>query len=198
MSPEFEYFDWVAKDASRPLFALYDVFDNHFVILSYNYQNIYALKQLIRSKVILEIVELSQLDTDLDNSIVENWGLENPPSALYGDIRSLSKTNRDDKLHYEMIVTKNPILTLVNPALDEFKLDLQKQIFFFNFCLEKLSSNKQGTLDPILLDILLSVAESSTSYTNAVDLLLNMNYATTREQLSLAINFLRSAGLFYE
>ena len=196
MTPDFEYFFWASPVQGQPLFALYDVFDNHFMIQSYSYSQLYDLRKIIRSKTMLEIVELSNVENlveqnIVDNSVIELWGMSNTPLDLFGDARPRWQINKDPEIYYESEVFKTPILTQVDSKFDNFKLDLQKQIFFIHYCLAH-------TPTELAKDLLRQAVELGVDYKDVVDRFLDLTKVDNKQAVQDMIYFLRFSQLFYE
>lgn len=196
MQSTFKYFFWGSPVEETPLFALYDVFDNHFMIQSYNYSHLFAIRKLIRSKTVLDIVELTNvpnlLENNLiDNSVVENWGLESMHIDLFRDATPRWKNQNDEKIFYETAVIKDPVLKQVDSKFDDFKIDLQKQIFFIHYCLETTNSNN-------VKNHLQKSIELGKNYNDVIDKFLNFSDINDLESKQDMFYFLRFNNLFYE
>lgn len=196
MSPDFEYFLWANPTPDQPLFALYDSFDNHFFIQSYNYHNIFELRELIRSKTVLDIVELTNVsalfDNNLiDNSVIESWGLSSIHKDLFRDATPRWKNQHDADIFFKTAVIKDPIIEQSSYKFDSYKLDLQKQIFFIHHCLQITKSD--------LVKKHLSYSVSlGVDYLDVVDKFFNFSNVDDSEIRQQMLYFLRSNGLFYE
>ena len=133
MNTEFRYFHWAMPEPDHELYGLYDVFDNQLLLLTYDFDIAWQLKNIIKSKIILEIVDFSnQINTiseKIDNSIVETWGLSHTPTHLFQDIRSLSDSYRDKTKYCQDILIKDVEIAKNNVEFDTFKQDLQQQLF---------------------------------------------------------------------
>ena len=87
MSPDFEHFFWGNPGEVESTFMLIDGLENRFLIQSYDHELLYKLTKIMSSKISLNVLDLthtniSSTESITDNSVIENWGLENPPSAL--------------------------------------------------------------------------------------------------------------------
>lgn len=198
MTPDFEYFFWAVPKEEKPLYALYDLFDNHFVIQAYDYETLFDLRKIMESKTSLEIVEITGLtDNLIDNSVIENWGINQVATMLYADI-TLTKKRYNAKEYYNTYVIKNPELVETNFEFDDFKRDLQKQIFFFYYCLT-VELPKPESRDSVL-KFIRRAAELSLNYEQAVDMVLDISSIdpTDRKTREDMYAFLRMSELFYE
>lgn len=196
MSPEFEYFSWGTIEDTRPSFALFDALDNHLMMISEKYINLYHLKKLLKSKTILEIVDLSNVQSGLiDNSVVESWGMEHREDALFGNIRMLFIATSTPDMYFKRMVIKNSNLVRSNVVFDDFKTDLQKQIFFLYYCIdiwiERFPDNNH------IYKHIERATLLSKSYDDAVEQILTVSSTDEQEAQDL-LDFLRSAGLYYE
>lgn len=196
MQSTFKYFFWGSPVEETPLFALYDVFDNHFMIQSHNYSHLFAIRKLIRSKTLLDMVELTNVPNFyenqlIDNSVVENWGLESIHNDCFRDATPRWRNQTDEKLFYETAVIKDPVLKQVDLKFDNFKIDLQKQIFFIHYCLEATKSNN------VKIHLQKSI-ELGINYNDVIDKFLNLIDIDDLESKQDMFYFLRSSNLFYE
>ena len=197
MTPDFEYFSWGFPAKDKPLFALYDNFDNHFMILSYDHAQLFLVRKLIRSKTLLDIVELTNVpdlveQNLLDNSVIENWGLESVHHALFDDAAPRRRNQNDSDSFYNSLTIKDPTLKIVESNFDEFKLDLQKQLFFLKYCLENTKSD-------FVVDQLREAVELGKDYTDTVDRFLDLSsIASNKHIYREMLAFLRSSSLYYE
>lgn len=199
MNPEFKYFDWAIPLEGQPVFALYDVFDQHFMIQSRNYDRMEQVRDFIKSKTALEIVKLESAATN--NSDIESWKITNVDHVLYGDIMRIYRDDTNWSLQKKpQEIIEHPELAHNNTTFDSFKLDLQRQIFFINYCLELL--HRYLHHDPVAIkqveDFILSAIEQSTSYEDTVEKVLNFDQITDKHSMISMIRFLRVTGLFYE
>jgi hypothetical protein len=196
MTSEFEYFFWASPAEGQPLFALYDAFDNHMMIQSYDHACLFAVRKLIRSKTILDIVELTNIpnlvsNNLIDNSVIENWGLESVHNDLFRDATPRWKNQHDSAIFYKTATVKDPVLQAVESKFDNFKHNLQQQIFFIYYCLENNpTDNVKAHLQ--------QAVELGTDYADTVDRFLNFTNITDKTVLQDMIAFLRTTGLFYE
>lgn len=193
MNTDFEYFFWGIPVADKPAFALFDVFDNHFMLLSDRHDQLFAIRNLFRSKCVLDIVELTSAQCELvDNSVIENWGLtqntliEN--SNLFGDINFRWTQNNIVTEFYEQSTVKNPTLQQTNIKFDNFKTDLQQQLFFAYYCV-----NENAPTDHLQQSIELGV-----NYADTVERFLDLTGITDKNKMLDMLLFLRRASLFYE
>lgn len=199
MSPEFKYFDWAIPLEGKPTFALYDVFDQHFMIQSREYNRMEQLRDFFKSKTALEIVKFETTTTN--NSGIERWKITNVDSELYGDIMRVYRDDTDWSLQKKpQQIIEHPELAYNDTVFDEFKLDLQKQIFFINHCLELLHRYLHHS--PVAIEqveaFILDAVEQSKSYEDTVNRVLNFNQITNKHEMTSMIRFLRVTGLFYE
>ena len=199
MSPNFEYFFWAIPEPDKPLYALYDLFDNHFVIQSHEYELLFKLRKLFESKTSLDIVELSGVSGVIenqltDNSVIENWGISQVEKYLYSDI-TLTKKRFGPEDYYKVYVIKNPMLIETNVELDSFKQDLQKQLFFFHYCLSKMPNMSEH-----VWKFFLTAAELSVDFDQAINMVLDLTTIDSKDKQTREdmYKFLRMSGLFYE
>jgi hypothetical protein len=196
MTPDFNYFFWASPTEGQPLFALYDAFDNHLMIQSNDHSRLFLLRKIIKSKTILDIVELTNVpdlvkDNLIDNSVVENWGLKSVHGDLFRDATPRWKNQYNADVFYKTTTIKDPVLQSVDPKFDTFKTDLQKQIFFIHYCLE---ANPKDTVTAHLQQ---AVALGK-DYDDTIDRFLDLTDITDKTVLQDMLSFLRTTGLFYE
>jgi hypothetical protein len=200
MTPDFEYFFWAAPEKDKPFFALYDLFDNHFMMLSDNYEMLFKVKRLIKTKAVYNIVDLTNIDiitkaSVIDNSRADQWGLKSAPEDLYGDInfRWLQNTNAAE--HYQTLVIKNPTLKpFFKSPLDDFKIDLQRQLFFIYYCVNTINSGTES----IVLSHLQRAVDLGVNYDDTVERFLDLSSIVDKQQMENMLMFLRHSRLFYE
>jgi len=202
MDTKFKYFHWAIPKPDQELYALYDLFDNQLLLLGEDFQTIWNLKTLIKSKTLLEIVDFSnqvnQIDGKLDNSVVERWGLNNPPALLFQDVRSMSTVYTEPSQYRERFIIKNVDLLETNYLMDDFKQDLQKQLFFFYYCLHQSYNEYKLNSSSWLFKHLLRSAELGTCYQHVLDLFLDISYFDQHDPESDVLYFLRGENLLYE
>lgn len=194
MTPDFEYFFWAVPESNKPQYALYDLFDNHLVMISHDYELLVSLCRMMDSKVSLDIAEIH--NSTVDNSVVENWGISHKSIShfLYADI-TITKKSCDLKTYYDMFVIKDPELIEVESNFDEFKKDLQKQLFFVHYCI---------TAVPVVPDsvkqLLQRAIELGVDYNDTVDKFLDLTVIDTHDKQTREdmYSFLRLTGLYYE
>jgi hypothetical protein len=196
MTSKFDYFFWASPLADKPLFALYDLFDNHLMIQSYSHDHLFTIRKLIRSKTIFEIVELTDVENLveqnlLDNTVIENWGLSNPPAEMFGDARPRLQRNSNAEMYYADATIKDPVLVQVNAEFDNFKRDLQQQLFFIHYCLEHAPTET-------VIEELRRAIELGIDYQNTIDRFFDLTHITDKQVLQDMIYFLRASSLFYE
>jgi hypothetical protein len=192
MSPDFEYFFRATPDPSKDMYALYDVLDGHFLIQSDNYDNLYRLMMYIRSKTYLEIAKLPK--SNLDNSQIEQWYIKKLPNEWFNDPHPVKRQFNPTR-HRDVWTIKNIILGKhVDFTLDEFKTDLQKQLFFFYHCIDLLNQD----FDSDLASVIIRTMELCTTYNDAIDVMLDSISISSPEGRLGVYTFLRRTGLFYE
>lgn len=192
MSPDFEYFFRATPDPAKDMYALYDVLDGHFLIQSDNYDNLYRLMIYIWSKTNLEIVKLPK--SNLDNSQIEQWYIKNLLPKWYNDPHHI-KRHFNLKRHRDQWTIQNIILAKrTNFLFDEFKTDLQKQLFFFYHCIDLLNQD----FDSNLANMILRAMELCTNYNDAKDIMLDSISISSQDSRMKIYTFLRRIGLFYE
>jgi hypothetical protein len=198
MNTKFKYFHWAIPKPDQSLYGLYDVFDNHLFLLSYDYDTIWELKKLVKSKIILDIVDFSeQIDVvqdKIDNSVVENWGLEFPPYQLFRDLRTLAPEFQNKELYKNHNIINDCKISQTNVVMDNFKIDLQQQLFFFHYCLFQAKCNDKSST--FMSEYLLSIAELSESYIDAENTFLES--ITNKKDAEFLLHFLSKEKLIYE
>lgn len=202
MNTEFRYFHWAVPKSDRPLYGLYDLFDNHLFLLSYDFEIVWKLKKLVKSKIILDIIDFSQhIDTvqnKIDNSVVEKWGLESTPYQLFRDLRSLSDEFQNKDLYKNHHLINNCDITQNNIAMDDFKTDLQQQLFFLHYCLKQATEYNCDEFNEFMSRHLLSIAELAESYSDAKNKLLDFSFITNKKDAEFLLRFLHGEKLLYE
>jgi hypothetical protein len=192
MSPDFEYFFRATPDPSKDMYALYDVLDGHFLIQSDNYDNLYRLMIYIWSKTKLDIVKLPK--SNLDNSQIDQWYIKNLPPEWFNDPH-YGKRQFNLKRHRDQWTIQNITLgKRTNFLFDEFKTDLQKQLFFFYHYIDFLNQD----FDSNLADMILRAVELCTNYNDAKDTMLDSISISSQDSRMKIYTFLRRTGLFYE
>lgn len=205
MTPDFKYFHWGLLDtetSKSPLFALYDHFDNHLMIQSDDYGILFQLKQLIKSKTMLDLIEITRPSkaNNIDNSVIENWGLTKSIDLFSADITSRSMIN-NDPAEYAKTMIRNPSLSEVDSKFDDFKLDLQKQIFFIYHCLYIIKQQGYSFIEngaDGVISVLQDAVGISENYKDLLDKLLDIQHITDKTLFHNMIIFLNLAELFYE
>jgi hypothetical protein len=202
MDIEFKYFHWAIPKPGQELYGLYDLFDNHLFLLSYDFETVWELKRFIKSKSILEIVDFSDQIDDIhekiDNSVVEKWGVTNPLRHLFGDVKSLSDAFQDKPQYRQKFMIKNPVINENNFVMDDYKKDLQKQIFFLHYCLFQANNAYKYDKDSFFYEHLLTSAELGESYMGVIDKFLDISQMEDKDKQSVVLKFMKSEGLLYE
>jgi hypothetical protein len=202
MNTDFEHFHWSIPELDQPLYGLYDLFDNHLFLLSYDFETVWELKKLVKSKIILDIVDFShQIDVvqdKIDNSVVEKWGLESTPYQLFRDLRSMSDEFQNKDLYKNHHLISNCNIVQTNVIMDDFKIDLQKQLFFFYYCLKQATEFESDEFNKFINTHLLSIAELSESYSDAKNKLLDFSFITNKKDAEFLLRFLKGEKLLYE
>jgi hypothetical protein len=169
-------------------------------MLSDNYKLLFAVKQIIKTKAVYNIVDLTGVDiltkaSVIDNSCADQWGLKSAPEALYGDInfRWLQNTNADE--HYQYMTIKNPTLKpFLKSPLDDFKIDIQKQLFFIYYCVNKINADEGDAI----LTHLRNAVNLGINYEDTVDRFLDLSSIVDKSKMENMLMFLRHSSLFYE
>lgn len=196
MKKDFEYFFWSTPESGEELFALYDLFDNHLMMQSFSYDYLFTIRTLFKSKTMLDVVNLSKIENLvehnlIDNSVVENWGIKSPATDMYTDARPRWAGHSDAEAYRKH--TENNVVELieVDSNFDEFKRDLQKQIFFAHFCL---------TIEPteLVLSHLHTAIGLGIDYEDTVDKFVNLTNIVDRQTRVEMLHFLKKSNLFYE
>ncbi len=173
------------------MFALYDLFDNHFMMQSHSYDRLFKARTLMRSKTMLEVVDISAADSQIDNSVIENWGLQQAEIEFYTDSQPRWEGDHKADLYFKRIQNKKYKLIQVQSGFDDFKRDLQQQIFFVYHCL---------TFDPnqLVLEHLAQAVGLGIDSADVIDRFLNLTDITDQRKLYDNLIFLKMANLFYE
>lgn len=202
MNTEFKYFHWAMPKKDCDLYGLYDVFDNQLLLLTYDFEVVWQLKNIIKSKIILEIVDfsnqISAVYEKIDNSIVETWGLSNTPTHLFQDIRSLSDSYRDKTRYRQDVLIRDFEIVKNNVEFDTFKQDLQQQLFFFHYCLFQANNQYQYSKDSFFYKHLLKSAELGESYQDCLDKFIDISYIDQQDPDSAILQFMNAENLMYE
>lgn len=186
MTPEFDYFFWGLSHNRS--YALFDGLDNHFYMVNDNFELLYNLSLLLKSKIMLEIVELPE--TDLDNTVIHQWGMSNRPDWVYADVFTFKKYYGDSTNYYRYAVIRNADLVETKVEFDPFKQDVQKQIFLLYNCIQHQPSED-------ILKRLRLASSMCTSYDDLLNQIVDVSDILDKELLMDYMNFLRKAGLFY-
>lgn len=197
MNTDFKYFHWAIPKADCELYGLYDVFDNQLLLLTYDFDVAWQLKTFIKSKIVLEIVDFSShidlVTEKIDNSIVETWGLSSFPTHVFQDIKYRDKTKyRQDSLIRDFKIVKN------NVEFDDFKKDLQQQLFFFHYCLLQANNEYRFDKDSFFYEHLLRSAELGESYQGCIDTFVDISYIRHQDPESVVLKFMKTENLAYE
>jgi len=197
MDTKFEYFHWAVPKPDQPLYALYDVFDNHFMMQHYSYEHLFTVRKLFKSKTTLDIVRLSDIpglvDKNLiDNSVIEKWGIANPITEFFTDGRPSWSGHTDAEAYYQVHIAQSNIqLTQSQVVFDDFKFDLQKQLFFVHHCLT-------FDLKPTVLSHLATAVSLGINHDDVVNRFLDLTTIVDRQIMHDTIDFLKVSCLFYE
>jgi hypothetical protein len=202
MHTDFKYFHWAMPKKGCELYGLYDVFDNQLLLLTYDFEVVWQLKNIIKSKIILEIVDfsnqISAVYEKIDNSIVETWGLNSTPTHLFQDIRSLSDSYRDKTRYRQDVLIRDFEIVKNNVEFDTFKEDLQHQLFFFHYCLFQANNQYQYSNDSFFYKHLLKSAELGESYQDCLDKFIDISYINQQDPDSVILQFMNAENLMYE
>ena len=87
------------------------------------------------------------------------------------------------------------MLIETNVELDSFKQDLQKQLFFFHYCLSKMPNMSEH-----VWKFFLTAAELSVDFDQAINMVLDLTTIDSKDKQTREdmYKFLRMSGLFYE
>jgi len=196
MTPDFKYFFWATPNKHQPLYALYDFFDNHFMLQSYDYQRLFTIRTLFRSKTTLEILNLSTVENLveknlLDYSVIEKWGADTTELDFYTDLQLGWSGHTQADAYHQRIVDKIIKIQETKINFDTFKKDLQQQLFFVHYCLEYNPS----------ADV---IAHLNTAIGLGVDChdvinrFLDLTSISDKKRLYDLLNFLKISKLIYE
>jgi hypothetical protein len=145
----------------------------------------------------LDIVKLSDVPNLIeknliDNSVIENWGIANPIAELFTDSRPSWPGHTDEQTYYQIHIADSTIqITPSCAVFDDFKIDLQKQLFFAHHCL---------TFDPkpTVLSHFATAVSLGVDYNDVVDRFLDLTTIDNRQVMHDVIDFLKVTCLFYE
>jgi hypothetical protein len=194
MNPKFEYYFQADPVSSKPMYALYDVLDKHFMIQSSDYNVLYRLMYNMRSKTCLEIAKIPS-DKPINNSNIEQWQISNLPQKWFGDLVGYERQWNPTEYHNTYAIQHPDMIIEPNSVIfDEFKKDLQKQIFFFYYCFEFI----EKTPSELISGIVLKSIEQSNNYDNILDIMLDDVPIVTQQDRVDFYNFIRQVGLCYE
>ena len=197
MDPNFRFFYAGVCNDDQPVYGLVDLIDNHFMIQSHDADCLFEVKELIKSKTRLDIVDIgkNRYNADgtriTDNWVIEQWGVD--LSKL--DIRVDPLTSkRFAKLNKKETYISNIPQAELKPGDTEFdfyKQDLQKQIFFIYFF---LSNHK---LEDLAKTHFKKIIQCSSCYDEMFVKFLEVDTAPFDAQTDLLL-FLRKFGMIYE
>lgn len=197
MDSDFKFFYSGVCNDDQPIYGLIDLIDNHFMIQSHSAEYLFEVKELIKSKTRLEIVDLSQYRYNKDNSritdnwVIEQWGID--LDELNFRIDPLTSKRFKEANKKESYVLNIPAVNL-KPAtvnFDSYKSDLQKQIFFTYFFVSNYEASKLAKLH------FKKIFQTSMSYQEMLEQLLDVKNAPLPVQVELLF-FIRRAGIAYE
>jgi len=196
MISNYKYFSWCLPDPTRNLYALYDVLDNHFMLMSYEYTWLFQIRALFKSKTTLDIIKLTDVpglreQNLLDNTVVHRWGLTKIDSAFFTDNQPRSRGQTDADAYHDRI--KNLTVDLVETCApwDDFKQNLQQQLFFAHHCVSFEPT-------PAVLRHLEQAIGLGQNDTEVVDRFLNFVSIDDRQIRTELLIFLKKANMFYD
>lgn len=197
MNADFKYFHWAIPKPECELYGLLDVFDNQLLLLTYDFDVAWQLKTFIKSKIVLEIVDFStHIDSvidKIDNSIIETWGLSSFPTHVFQDVKYRDQTRYlQDSMIRDFKIVKN------HAEFDNFKKDLQQQLFFFHHCLFQANNQYQFSQDSFFYKHLLTAAELGESYQDCIDKFVDISYIRKQDPDAVILRFIKSENLAYE
>lgn len=197
MDPNFKFFYSGVCEDDQPIYGLVDLIDNHFMIQSHDADKLFEVKELIKSKTRLEIVDLSKYryNTDgtriTDNWVIEQWGVDLDKINVRVDpLTSARFANANEK---ETYISNIPTvdIKLTNLDFDEYKQDLQKQIFFIYFFVAR---NRFGDLAKLHVK---KIIQCSSCYDEMLSKFLDVDTAPLEVQTQILF-FLSRVKLMYE
>jgi hypothetical protein len=202
MDTKFKYFHWAIPKSDCEWYGLYDVLDNQFFLLTYDFDIAWQTKQYIKSKTILEIVDFSTQSSvnqiDIDNSVIEHWGLDSVPTNLFQDPSSQSTRYFTQDLYRQSYMIKDISICENKLVMTDFKKDLQTQIFFLHYCLWQAKHERNYRQDSIFYQHLLTAIELGQNYSDVLNRFLNFKESINEELCNIMIEFLRAEGMTYE
>ena len=211
MSPDFEHFFWGNPGEVESTFMIIDGLENRFLMQSYDHELLYKLTKIMSSKISLNVLDLthtniSPTESVTDNSVIENWGLENPPPALVQTAPQLFNGIKK----FKTITGRKPFKLLQhNTPMADYMVDLQKQLFLFARILNLMSGighrdnihtfySKNIDHQPTY-DYLKHILDISESYDHCCELLCDTNKLTDDYIVSShTLIILSNLGLYYE
>lgn len=193
MNPTFEYYFQADPDISKPMYALYDVMDKHFVIQSQDYLVLYRLIESVRSKTNLEMVVMPYCK-DITNANIEQYYIKNLHPKWFGDLVNFYKGNPQKHLDKWSIADPGMIIDLNHVEFDQYKSDLQKQLFCFYHFLEFVEKNPSELVERLIMNCI----QHSKDYASVIDTLLNEIHIDSQQDRATFYKFLTHTSLFYE
>jgi len=194
MDSTFEYFFQAEPSKSMPMYALYDVMDKHFMLQSTDYTVLHKLMIAMRSKTNLEMAVLPY-KADMSNANIEKFYIKNLHPKWMGDLVNFYKQPDPEKhLAKWAIVDPEMQIELTQTHFDSYKTDLQKQLFFFYYCLSFLKKHPSDLVEKLITNSIWY----SKNYSEVVDCLLNSVAIHSQQDRAMFHKFLTQTGLFYE
>lgn len=196
MISNYKYFSWCLPDPARNLYALYDVLDNHFMLMSYEYSWLFHVRALFKSKTTLDIIPLSDVPglkehNLLDNSVIHRWGLTTVDSSFFTDNQPRSRGQTDADVYHDRIKNLRIDLSETGVIWDTFKQNLQQQLFFAHHCVSFEPT-------PAVLRHLEQAIGLGQDDTEVIDRFLNFVEIDDRQYRSELVMFLKKANMFYD
>jgi hypothetical protein len=204
MKSDFRFY-FHGNDTDLALWGLLDTVDNHFMIQSNDLESLYETRRLIRSKTLLEIASMDQdretvwIDENnnqhcvptTDNEVIERWGVADSSRMFRVDpltSSAFAKLNTKSAYFQNIPSVK---LQQTSVPFDNFKLDLQKQIFLFYTCAQVCQNFCEIT------PWIEKIAQLSCSYDHAVEMMLNFELCDRKLQ-GTALKLLAKTQMLYE
>jgi len=211
MSPDFEHFFWGNPGEVESTFMIIDSLENRFLMQSYDHDLLYKLTRIVSSKVMLHVLDLthtniSPTESVTDNSVIENWGLEKIPPALFNTAPQFYNGPKKDRT----ITGQEPLKLIQHSTpMADYMVDLQKQLFLYARILNLMAGighrdNNHTFYSKIIdyqptYDYLKNILNLSESYEHCCELLRNTNKVADDLVVgSHMLVILSNLGMYYE
>ena len=197
MNPDFKFFCAGVCNNDQPIYGLIDLIDNHFMIQSHDAEFLFEVKELIKSKTRLEIVDISKhrYNADgtriTDNWVIEQWGVNLSKINVRVDPLTSKRFANINKKETYISNIPEAELKATKIEFDFYKQDLQKQIFFiYSFVANNIVSD-------LAKSHFKKIIQCSNSYDEMLEKFLDVENAPPDAQVELLF-FLKETGLLHE